>query len=240
MNADIIAAGFLLVKPVPRPEWLSKELLPEQIVSASACICPQFPNSYAIRWSSDSDESREKQFDVIGLAPARRGDAMAWATEKFEEAFGWPGVFFTLEAARDALARFLPGSDLMVIGVGLPRQYRAAFISHATPPPPQPGFAPMGKSGYLLAIEASGPMPPSPDILGYEPLNLESGQIDHSWLCNHLEEQVAHSLGIRPGATGLIESLAEASRCCEFIESPEVGAEPGPWVPWQLTRYDAR
>ena len=42
----IVAAGFLLLKPVSRPEWLSKDLLPEQIVSGSACICAQFPGSY--------------------------------------------------------------------------------------------------------------------------------------------------------------------------------------------------
>jgi hypothetical protein len=238
MTLDVIAAGFLLVKLVPRPEWLSRELLPDEIVSASNCICPQFPGSYAIRWSSDSDETRASRLDEIGLAPARRDEAMDWATDEFEKAFGWPGVFLTLEAARDALARFLPDSDLVVIGIGLPQQYRERFIGNAMPPPPQPGFSPMGKSGHLVAIESSGPMPPAAAILGYEPLNLMGGQIDHSWLCNGLENYVATNLGIRPGPTGLLQSAAEASQCCEAINRGEVGAEPGLWVPWLLTRYD--
>jgi hypothetical protein len=46
MIERILSAGFLLLKPVPKPGWLSKDLLPEQIVSASTCICPQFPGSY--------------------------------------------------------------------------------------------------------------------------------------------------------------------------------------------------
>jgi len=233
----IVGAGFLLVKPVPRPDWLSRDLLPDRIISASSCICPQFPRSYAIRWCRDSDEARTEAFDAIGLVAEKREEAMDWATEEFEKAFGWPGVFLTLGAARKARAQFFADSDLVVIGVGLPEQHCAAFVSHATPAPPEPGFAPVGKSGALSVVEAARPLPPPAAILGYEPLNVENGQIDHSWLCNHLEEHVAKDLGIRPGSTGLLQSLADASRCCESIEHGEIGAEPGPWFPWLLAQY---
>src|SRR5262249_28530631 len=128
--------------------------------------------------------------------------------------------------------------DLAVIGIGLPEQYRTAFVSHSTPPPPQPGFSPVGKSGYLLAIESSRVLPSEVTILGYEPINVAYGQIDHSWLCNHLELYAADNLRIRPGSTGLLQSLSEAPRCCEAFEEPQIGAEPGPWFPWLLARYE--
>jgi hypothetical protein len=238
MIEHIVSAGFFLVKPVSRPEWLSKDLLPEQIVSASTCICPQFPGSYAISWCSDATESRSSAFDRIGLSPDAREDATRWATSEFEQSFGWPAVFYTLDAALAARSRFFPNGDLVVIALGLPVRYRDTFVSQATPPAPDPGFAPQGKSGYLDVIEKSRTVPHAAVVLGYEPVNVIFGQVDHSWLCNNLEKYAAENLGIRPSPTGLIESLDDAARCCEAIAGPEVGSEPGPWFPWLLARAE--
>lgn len=231
-----VAAGFLLLKPVPRPEWLSRDLLPGQIISASACLCPQFPGSYAISWCGDSTEIRSSEFDRIGLPSDAREDAIRWATAEFGKSFGWPGVFYTLDAALDARSRFFSDSDLVVIALGLPLRYHAAFVSQATPAPPDPGFAPLGKSGYLDVIEKDGTVPSAAVVLGYEPVNVTAGQLDHSWLCNHLEQYAAENLGITPGPTGLLQSLDDAARCCEAITRPEVGSEPGPWFAWLLAR----
>jgi hypothetical protein len=234
-----VAAGFLLLKPVPRPEWLSKDLLPEHIVSSSTCICPQFPGSYAISWCSDSAESRSSEFDRIGLKSDAREHATQWATAEFGKSFGWPGIFYTLDAALDVRSRFFPDGDLVVIALGLPVRYRDAFVSQATPPPPDPGFAPQGKSGYLEVIEKNGAVSPAAVVLGYEPVNVIFGQMDHSWLCNHLEQYAAENLRIKPSPTGLIDSLGDAARCCEAIARPDVGSEPGPWFPWLLARAES-
>jgi len=237
--SQIIAAGFLLVKPVSRPAWVSSTLMPEYLVSASACICPRFPGSYAISWCGDPPAERATAFDNIGLEPEKREAATKWATDAFETAYGWPAVFFTLDSARDARARFFPNGELVVLGLGLPAQYHETFVREATPPPQQPGFAPEGKSGCLIAVEMNRPLPPGGTVLGYEPMNMMRGQLDHSWLCNHLEQYAADHLDIRAGSSGFIESLSEASRCCDGIEGAGVGAEPGRWLPWLLARYPA-
>ena len=51
-----IATGYLLVREAARPSPSSSGLLPERILSASACISPQFPGAYAIEW--DTNERR--------------------------------------------------------------------------------------------------------------------------------------------------------------------------------------
>ena len=99
---DIIAAGYLLVRPVPRPAWASQALLPADLVSASGCICPQFPATSAIDWVQVPEVARNDDLDAIGLPPARRGEARAWARERFETDFGWPGVFYSASAASEA------------------------------------------------------------------------------------------------------------------------------------------
>src|SRR5258708_1663916 len=132
-TSEVIAAGFLLVRPVPRPEWLTAELLPDRILSACDCVCPQFPGAYAISWTSLSAADRASAFDRVGLSTQARREAQEWATDSFEKAFGWPGVFFTLEAAREARARFFASSDLAVVGLGLPVEHAERFLREATP-----------------------------------------------------------------------------------------------------------
>lgn len=236
---DTLSAGFLLVKPVERPAYMDKELLPRRIVSACDCICPCFPGIYAIAWSAESAERRAAAFDQIGVPAAERDAVQRWATESFEEHFGWPGVFFTLDAAREARSRIFSRGDVDILGLGLPAFYRDAFVVGATPRPSKPGFAPVGKSGCLKTIEAGNPVPSTGIVLGFELLSTIMGQVDHSWLCNGLERHFANKLGIRPNEQGFITSLIDAGRCCEAIERGDVGAEPGPWFPWLVVRYDS-
>ena len=118
---SLITAGFLLIKPSPRPDWGSENLLPSEIISASDCLCPQFPDSYAIQWTSDSEENKAKGFDSVGLPPELRAAATEWATENFQKSFGWTGVFYSLQEAETARALFFPrDSTLWLIGLGLP------------------------------------------------------------------------------------------------------------------------
>jgi hypothetical protein len=74
-------------------------------------------------------------------------------------------------------------------------------------------------------------------MLGFEPLNIEHGLVDHSWLCNQLDAHCAQILGVRPNAAGLIETYEDAQRCCTEISRDEVHAEPGPWLPFAVFEY---
>jgi hypothetical protein len=235
---SLTAAGFLLIKPFPRPDWGSKRLLPQEIISASDCLGPQFPDAYAIKWTSDSEENRAKGFDSVGLPPDRRTAATEWATENFQKSFGWTGVFYSLQEAEKAKALFFPkDSNILLIGLGLPTEFTADFLEYAAPPPTKEGYAPMGASGWFEVVQKLQPLPEG-QFLGFELLNVEHGNVSHSWLCNHLVVHFSETLGIQPNGWGFIEELADARQCCEDINDEKVGAEPGLWLPWAVVKYN--
>lgn len=233
-----MAAGYLLVRTVPRPPWASAELLPARILSACTCLCPQFPGLEAIDWVRASEEARGQHFDEVGLAPERRAEARRWATAEFDRSLGWPGIFLRAEDALAARRRFFPQAGPVAIGLALPEARLDAFIAEATPPPPGPGYAPQGESGFLAVAKRREPLAAGHRPLGFELLEVTvGGQIGCSWLCNGLETHFAAALGVRPDANGLLATLQEAERCCAVLDTGELGAEPGPWLPWRLVEY---
>ena len=234
----MLSAGFLLVRPVVRPSYVSAQLIPHEVISASDCICPQFPGPYAISWCNTPEHDRATLLTTVGVPQALHGRAIEWATSAFGEVYGWPAVFYTLDAAREARAQFLADVQSMkVIGLAVPEELACDFVREATPRVSPPGYAPNGESGYLECVKRAIPLPPGGRALGFEPLNLQLGMLEDSWLCNGLEQHCATALGVRPSETGLLASLEEAKRCCAEIDRDEVGAEPGPWYPLLLSEY---
>ncbi|MEO0535561.1 MAG: hypothetical protein AAF215_17025 [Cyanobacteria bacterium P01_A01_bin.123] len=241
-----VSAGYLLIRPAPRPQWpdaagsVQAALLPQPMLSASNCLCSQFPGTYAIDWCGDTEAERERAFDAIALDSNSRAMARTWATEQFGQVYGWPGVFYDLENAIAAKQKFFPNdSNLRLIALGLPAEFRETFIAAATPAPPPAGFAPAGKSGYLETLERNHPVLKGGVVLGYELLNIDVGQVGCSWLCNGLERHCAKTLGITPNCHGLIDTLPLAQACLTEITKPAVGAEPGLWLPFALVRFSA-
>ncbi len=131
---------------------------------------------------------------------------------------------------------FAGRTDMQLIGLGLSPESVEAFATAATPPPPEPGYAPIGEGGCLQVAKQHRPVPEG-RLLGYELLCVDHGLITDSWLCNGLEVYFSERLGIRPNEHGLLGALDGARRCCEAIEKKEVGAEPGLWLPWGLVGY---
>jgi hypothetical protein len=231
-------AGYLIVRTRPHAEWRPTELLPEQILSASPDIGWRFPGPYALAWSAVAEAERTEEFERVGLPAPLRASATAWATENFEKAFGWPGVFYTLPEALAARERFLSGvPGIHVIGLGLPERYLESFLEAAQPAASQPGFAPMGSSGYYDVASERRPLAPGGQLLGFELVVTDFGQIVHSWLCNSLEEDCFQALGVRPAAYGLLSDWETAERCYAEISKDSVGKEPGLWLPWALVGY---
>lgn len=233
-----IAAGYLLLRRVPRPEYASATLLPDRILSASECICPRFPDPAALSWVSASEKERSDALRAVGLPRERHSEAETWATAEFGKSLGWPGVFYSVAAALQARETFFGSTaDLAVVGIALSDSQVEEFVTAATPQPPQEGYAPQGESGYLEVVKKREPLAPGHRRLGYELLNVEVGLIGCSWLCNGLESHCATHLGVRPGATGLLEILGAAEECRAEISQEGVGAEPGPWFSWLLVEY---
>ena len=94
----------------------------------------------------------------------------------------------------------------------------------------------MGESGWFEVVKKLQPLPDG-QFLGFELLNVDYGNVSHSWICNHLDVRFSETLGIQPNRWGLIEELENARQCCDDINEEKVGAEPGLWLPWALVKY---
>ncbi len=122
---------------------------------------------------------------------------------------------------------------MVVLELGLHQSYVDTFCREAEPAFPKSGFAPTGRQGVHEAILKSNPLNRNGKQLGFEPLVFDYS-LSCSWLCNSLDTTVHDALGIRPNTHGLIEDFNAACRCVDFIARPDVGAEPGLWLPWLL------
>jgi len=147
-------------------------------------------------------------------------------------------VFYTLESTRAAYQKFLAKTKgVRLIGLGVHRQDTAGFIKENTPPPPEPGNAPWGQSGYFHVLQKKERLADGGKLLGFEPLVTYQRLVGCSWLCNGLEEVAKEELGIRPNKLGLLKSYKEARRITDRINKGDIGAEPGVWMPWALIEY---
>jgi len=234
---SLISAGFYLLRPSPCPEQGPMNLLPQQIISASDCLCPQFPGAYAIEWTVVSEEQQAAAFDTVSLPPAKRPEAVEWATRNFQKSFGWPGVFYCPEEAIRTRDRFFPGeSNIQVVGLGLPDEFVEAFLMDAAPRLSGEGRTPQGEPGAFEVVKRRQPLPEGP-FLGFELLNVEHGEVWHSWLCYGLEVDFAVRMDVQPNEQGLLPDLQTAKRCCEAMDKEEVIAGSDVWLPWGLVRY---
>jgi hypothetical protein len=233
VGSDLCALGYLLIRPLPRGSFFSAELLPDLLISASECLCPQFPGDYAVDWCSMTDEQRSEKFGSVGVQADHVAAAREWATRAFDEEFGWPGTFYSVDAARKARASFFPADlDIRLIGVALLMASLDLFLLETVA-----GFAPEGESGYHSVAKRRGEVEAGGRMLGFEPLSIEDHQVQHTWLCNQLEAHCARILGVRPNVSGLIQNFDDAQRCCDEISRDETGAEPGPWLPFAIFEY---
>lgn len=223
-EADLISAGFYLVRPCPRPEWQGASLLPSTIITLSECLTAVFPDVWAYTWSSCTEEERLAAIDRLALDRALLPRVMKHVTEAFDAGLlGWTSVWQSAEAARDAL-RVLEAttSDLLLIELGVPAN-KVAMLSEETRP--EPG---LGECGIYTRVRRAEPIREEGALLGWEVLGAEQGGSFHSWLCNALQVPAAKELGIKPGDHGLLRSEYEARRVVSLIDAG-LGAEPVPW-----------
>ena len=162
-----------------------------------------------------------------------RSAALAWASENLEKSYGWPNVFYSLQEAVTAKGLFFSDANkIQVIGLGLASEFVDTFAAHVT----KPGVASAAECG-LIQVVKHRQLVPQGEFLGFELLPIHCGQVECSWLCNHLEAHFSTTLGTQLNEWGLLDDLEIARRCCDVINRGEVGAEPGLWLPWGLVRF---
>lgn len=200
-----------------------------------------FPESWALSWCNELPEHRLRSAQHFGIAEADLGRVHAWADAAFGKEFGTWDVIFRIDDARAMARSFLGGAQgLELWGLGVRHSILEDLRKGTTPPPPRPGFAPVGRSGVHLATELGFPLAPGGTALGHEPLIADAGCSFNSPASLHLDEaSVWNRLGMRTNEHGLIDSYDEALAGCRVFASEEV-AGPDPlsgWFPGLLVRY---
>ncbi len=233
-----VSAGYYLACRLPSPSaCFSKNPVPENAISASTAISGFFPDAWAIEWTSEKQEERLRQAALFGISPTDLPAVVEWATASLSEAFGWSNVFYSLEAARKARARFIPEDcdGIINFGLGLHPSDVEEFLDSSRPPPREPGFAPVGESGIFQCVRAGEDLAHGGEAAGFDFVGTMFGILGSSWLCYGLEKRCANELGVMTNRHGLVSSYAEAVRCAELISESRVSPEQ--WFPWLVNIY---
>jgi hypothetical protein len=230
-SCPAVAAGYLLAVPFLVPEWLANPRLPSQLITAGWDLTAIGPGPWALPWVQQREDHRLEQA-AFGIDGALLPEVSAWVEQKMAAGeWGWPRVFTDLRPAREFLARFRPTSAPQTIGLGIAPEFSDEVLDEH---PDVPG---QGQYGYVTTLRRRQPLAPDGVELGYEILGEEIGGDFHSWHCNHLEPLVHEQLGIEVNRYGLIDDLEAARNAADFINRPDVPAEPVSWRPWLLVQY---
>ena len=237
--SQFVAGGYFLSRYVG-PDWTNT---PMRRVTVASDHSPRrfFPDSWTLSWCDMAEAARQEQAAEFGIAPADLGAVMQWADRAFNVEFGAWHALFTLPVARRVARTWLGGvADVELWGIGLHQSHVAAYCRASAPPPPKPGYAPMGASAtHEMVCLHPAPLAADGEALGFELLVAECGGWN-SPQSRHLDEDEAlHAVGITANAHGLIDSFADALRLGQALAVPDDG---GPaaltgWLPWLLVRY---
>lgn len=226
------AAGFVFVQSIQRPTHLSSELLPDKVLSLSRCLCNLLPGIWGLEWANVSNTKRSEAAGSFGISGDQVDDAISWTTSKFGDgAVGWPGIFTSLDAARECASRFhLANSRLL--GFALHEDWVESFVAE------EAAGAGLGKSGIYEGVSNRVPLPEPGKILGWEVLAYEYGDY-HSWLCFNLETDIANNLNVLPNEIGLIATPNEAEAVAAYCHQDDAISIDLTWTPWLLVEYDS-
>lgn len=228
---DYYLGGYYLVEGVPRPTY-SATFLPSMIWSISTCVSPIYPDTWALSWTSVTDDDRLAAQTRLGLTAEEFKEMQAWVDTAFnEDRFGWSNAWLNLTDAQEYYRRYLQAIPrIKLLGIGLPAPHRDECLAAGAP---NPG---MGQAGLYLLLLQQQKLSNLESILGFEILNVEFGDINHSFLCNHLESDY-QQMHLTFNEHGLLTHYDEAQHAAEFTNLDTTGAESPPWFPWLIVQY---
>ncbi len=232
MECEWLEAGFYIISGGKSPERATC-LLPERIVTVSTCIVESYPDSWALPWAATtSDELRQIQA-LLGLKDSEFAELRSWVLRAMDdEKFGWPDVFFSLNAAREFRHRFLTAvKDTRILGLSLARDVAEEFLRDEAP---QEGH---GGSGVWTMLRRGAQLNRPASPLGFDVLGAEYGGAFHTFSCNGLEQDFNKKLGITFNRYGLIDDYPTAITASKYTNQDDVGAEPVAWYPFRVDDY---
>jgi hypothetical protein len=236
---EFIAGGYFLSRHVG-PDWTGT---PMRRVTLANGHTPRryFPDDWTLSWCRQEREKRRAEAAGWGIDASDLDALTAWADGAFGVAFGAWNVLFTLDAARAVAHRWLARApEVELWGVGLRRDLVRSYCAATAPPPPVPGYSPMGSGGtHLTACARGAPLAAGGTPLGFEVLFEDLGSTFQSPQSLHCdEEEIFRAVGVTPNGHGLLATCEDALACCRYLVAEEAtSAHPFAWFPWLLVAY---
>jgi hypothetical protein len=227
----LVAGGYFLVRPGAEGDrYGASDLLPERVLSLSSCIADFALTTW---WSLDNAVEAVD----FGVDERRLSDLVDWYRAHLDSSLGFPNVAFDRSVIGEFVHEFVDDpSDLRVIGGAISRLDTERLLAFEQ----AVASADLGRYGVCEMLERNLEPDAGGVVVGYEPVSFQYG-LECSWLCNGLESGVAASLGFGPDpSTGLVAAIEDAARLTDLVNEGHVGAEPGLWLPWQLSTYELR
>lgn len=167
----------------------------------------------------------------FGIPAEQFADFAAWCEHEYEsEADYLTGMFYSIEAARRFISRFLPDTNgLHIIGVGFPNEL--VEIGWRGPHYENQCDTIEKRVTQRLPIEVGG------DVLGHEIVSCDYCDFGHSWICNHIHEE---PFGFRPNSRGFISNYDDAKKVYDWLAEDDMKGtrgEPEPYYIWLLISY---
>lgn len=228
---DHALIGFYILRPFPKDKHYPD--LPEQTFTLTSCLATSFPDALAYNWKSDSNtpEARARLYQEYGFGLEKGKELDAELNELHTHGkIAFPSLFDSLETAWNLLNKYLGTTQgWHLIGFGLPRDLSQQPLDECEPE----------KSILRIALERNRPMQKCDQILGYDIMNIQNGDISCSFLCNHLQVEAKKRLGFSVNSFGLIPEKHQALKLAKMIVGEELG-EPGPWFPFLVCDYTGK
>ncbi len=229
-----LSAGYYLILPTLRKEYMNKTIVPESVLSISECICTHYPD-ISILWGN-SEVKKDRYMDQLGLSPNTFQLLEQWIEEHRETRdVLFPQVFSNLDAAQTFVNSYLIHlPDIRIICIGLPEQYKVDFLEDVA------AFSSKNPEPYGVEKMLSGHLGPDMDgaeKIGYEVLGFDSG-LFHSYLCNGLERDFSQQFNFSLNSRGLIHTFEEADRYSNYCNELGEATESVLWFPWAIFEYE--
>ena len=229
-----LSAGYYLILPTPRKEYMDKAVVPESVLSVSECICTHYPD-ISILWGN-SEVKKDHYMDQLGLSLTTFQLLEQWIEEQRKTGdVLFPQVFSNLNVAQTFVDRFLNQlPDIRIISLGLPEQFKVDFLEDVA------AFSSKNSEPYGVEKMVSQHLSPDTDgakKIGYEVLGFDSG-LFHSYLCNGLERDFSNHFNLSLNSHGLIHTFEEADRYSDYCNELGEATEAVLWLPWAIFEYE--
>jgi hypothetical protein len=226
---QLVAGPLLLAKASGK--------LPPGVLTVSACLASIVPDTWAIEWVKMDEPERIACAAEFGIDARHLPDAIRWATDHLDGGgFAWPNLFLNATAARDFHRRFVT-ANVRLLQISLPAPSLESFLILTTPPPRQPGHAPVGSVGLHDALARRLPLADLAEQRGYEVLGFDGAAGFDSFRCNGLAADFERLFGIHFNRWGLIDDGSAAARCADYANGPGVSTCAVAWHPWLVSEH---